>query len=334
MSQSLKKIKERFVKTLKKASKALEKVPSHVKRDEYVRHCVDNDIEGRLNKEELNLIGGFREAKLTYFDDVPLLTEEPKVLIYDIETAPILGYVWGLWDNNVGLNQIESDWYVLSWSAKWLGDPVEEVMYMDQRDAKNIENDKKILEGIWELLDEADIVITQNGKSFDQKKLNARFIIHDMKPPSSYRHIDTKRLAKKIFGFTSNSLAYMTDKLCTKYKKLKHVKFVGFSLWKECLAGNQEAWEEMEEYNRYDVLSLEELYLKMAPWDNSINFGVYVDGYENMCKCGSVDFEKSGFHHTNSARHQKWKCTECGSEMREATNLLTTYKRKKLKRGI
>src|ERR1700722_10331801 len=145
-----------------------------------------------------------------------------KVLLFDIETAPIIGYVWGLWDQTVGLNQIKSDWHLLSWSAKWLDDPASKVMYMDQRNEKNIENDKNILKALWKLLDAADVVITQNGIRFDSKKVNARFILNGMKPPSSYKHIDTCKIASRVFGFTSNKLEYLTDKLNTKYKKLKH----------------------------------------------------------------------------------------------------------------
>lgn len=256
----------------------------------------------------------------------------PKVLVYDIETAPMLGYIWGLWDNNVSLNMLHSDWYILSWSAKWLGDKSSKVMYMDQRNAKDIEDDKKILKGIWKLLDEADIVVTQNGKSFDEKKLNARFILNGMQPPSSYRHIDTKRIAKSKFAFTSNKLEYMTNKLCTKYKKLKHAKFSGFELWKQCLAGNLEAWKEMELYNRYDVLSLEELYMKMAPWDNTINFNVYNDKLTTVCKCGSKEFNKNGFKYTNSGKFQRYKCRQCGSETTDKKNLLTKEKKKSLKK--
>src|SRR5271165_5802739 len=140
----------------------------------------------------------------------------PKVLVLDIETAPLLGYVWSIWEQNVALNQINSDWHVLSWAAKWLGDSPDKMLYMDQRNAKNIEDDTKILEEIWRLLDEADVVITQNGKSFDIKKLNARFAINGMQPPSSFKQIDTKIIAMKHFGFTSNKLEYMTDKLCVK----------------------------------------------------------------------------------------------------------------------
>ena len=257
----------------------------------------------------------------------------PKVLLFDIETAPLLGYVWGLWENNVALNQLYSDWYILSWSAKWLNDPPNKVMYMDQRNAKNIEDDSKILKKIWELLNEADIVITQNGRSFDQKKINARFILNGFQPTSSYKHIDTKLLAQKHFGFTSNKLEYMTDKLCTQYKKLKHEKFYGFEMWKECLAGNKEAWDEMEKYNKYDVLSLEELYTKLIPWDNTINFNLYHDEEDHVCKCGSTVFIKNGFAYTNSGKFQKHKCKACGSEVRDKDNLFSKEKRKSLKMG-
>lgn len=255
----------------------------------------------------------------------------PKVLIYDIETAPILANVWDIWNQNVGLNQIESDWHVLSWSAKWLSAPDSQIMYMDQRHNKNIADDKALLKEIWNLLDEADIVITQNGKKFDQKKLNARFVINGMQPPSSYKHIDTRQIAKKHFGFTSNRLEYMTKKLCKKYTKSDHKKFPGFSLWEQCMLGNIEAWKEMEEYNKFDVLALEELFSILTPWDNSINFSLYHEEEDVVCRCGSTSFAKNGFYYTSSGKFQKYKCKSCGHETRSKENIFSKEKRKSLR---
>lgn len=257
----------------------------------------------------------------------------PKILLLDIETAPMLGYVWALWDQNVALNQVKADWFILSWSAKWLGDAPNKVMYADSRKSTNIENDKPLLTGIWKLLDEADIVITQNGKAFDHKKLNARFILNGMKPPSSFKYIDTLLLAKKHFAFSSNKLEYMSDKLCKKYKKLKHAKFSGFEMWRECLAGNQAAWKEMEKYNKYDVLALEELYTKLIPWDNTVNFNLYHDGTDHICTCGSTDFKKNGYAYTASGKFQRHVCNECGSEIRDKVNLFSKEKKKSLRSG-
>ena len=251
--------------------------------------------------------------------------DAPKILLFDIETVPVTAYVWGLWNNNVGLNMIESDWHVLSWAAKWYGS--DEVMYEDQRNAKVFEDDSKILKKIWQLLDEADIVVGQNSKKFDVKKLNARFIQHGMQPPSSFRQIDTLLIAKRHFGFTRNKLQYMTDKLCTKYKKSGHAKFPGFMMWSECMKGNLEAYKEMEDYNKLDVLSLEELYEKLMPWDDSINFSVYFE--DDVCSCGSTDFKKAGFYYTNASKFQKYRCKNCGAEYRDKKNLLKDKKFRK-----
>jgi hypothetical protein len=256
-------------------------------------------------------------------------TNKPLVVLLDIETAPLLGYCWGMWENNLGLNMIKTDWYILSWSAKILGEPT--VYYKDQRDAKNIEDDKELLKDIWKLLDRADVVITQNGIRFDIKKLNARFILNGMQPPSSFKNIDTLKIAKAKFAFTSNKLEYMTDKLCTKYKKLSHKKFPGFELWKECLAGNIEAWKEMEKYNKHDVLSLEELYEKLIPWDSSVNFNLYNDSEENECKCGSSEFIKKGYAYTAVSKFQKYKCKECGAETRGRKDLFSKEKKASLR---
>jgi uncharacterized protein YprB with RNaseH-like and TPR domain len=252
----------------------------------------------------------------------------PKVLFWDIETAPIIAHVWGIWDQNVGLNQIMNDWHLLSWAAKWQHES--KVMYMDQRSAKNITDDKKILEALWELLDEADVVVTQNGKAFDQKKVNARFILHGMQPPSSYKHIDTLLLAKKHFAFTSNKLEYLADRLNTKYKKLKDHKFPGHDLWVECLKGNKAAFEEMERYNRQDVLALEELYNKLMPWASSQPFAVF----GKDCACSAPNVVKKGFFYSDVGKFQRYKCTNCGAASRDRVSCLSKDEKSALRSGV
>ncbi len=256
--------------------------------------------------------------------------EGPKVLFLDIETAPIMAYVWSIWEQNVGLNQIAADWFILSWSAKWQGQ--KNVIYADQSKAKDVENDKPLLVKLWALLDEADIIVTQNGRHFDQKKIFARFVLQGFAPPSSFKHIDTKLIASRAFGFTSNKLEYMTNKLNKKYKKLKHAKFAGFELWKECLAGNKQAWAEMKKYNMYDVLALEELYDTLLPWsDTAPNFSLYNDNNEHVCRCGSKEYKLQGFAYTTAGKYQRYRCKKCGTETRDKFNLFSETKRKTLR---
>ena len=89
---------------------------------------------------------------------------KPKILVFDIETAPALGDVWGLWQNNVGLNQLRKSGFIMSWSAKWLGE--KKVYYADC--SKNGEADEMdMLLQLVDLLDQADMIIAHNGDRFD-----------------------------------------------------------------------------------------------------------------------------------------------------------------------
>lgn len=229
-----------------------------------------------------------------------------RTLVLDIETRPLTALVWGLKEQFVGLNQIIHDSDIMAWSAKWLGDPPSKIVYRDRRNDKS---DEKILRDLWPLLNEAEILITQNGEAFDHKRINARFILRGMKPPKPYQHIDTYKIAKKVADFTSHSLEYLTNNLCERYKKLSHSKFPGMSLWIECLNGNREAWEEMKKYNINDVLSTEELYMKLKAWAPEKTVRIFLD---NCRMCGE-HVEKRGL--TANRKKQRVHCTSssCGA---------------------
>lgn len=188
----------------------------------------------------------------------------PKVLFLDIETKPMKAYVWNQWENDVPLDMLIEDGAILSFCAKWAGD--DKVIYKDQRGKeKNLMNDKKLMQELWNLMDEADIIIAHNGNKFDVPKINARFIAHRLGAPSQYKKIDTMLLARSNFSFFSNKLAHLSGMLA-KTKKDEHKEFPGFSLWLECLKGNKKAWEAMRVYNCKDVLALEEVFLELAKY--------------------------------------------------------------------
>jgi uncharacterized protein YprB with RNaseH-like and TPR domain len=256
-----------------------------------------------------------------------------RILFLDIETAPILASVWSIWQVNVGLNQIEKDWHLLSFAAKWLDD--KRVFYYDQSKERHVENDKRLCARLHKLLDEANIIVAQNGRKFDIPKINARLIVQGFQPPSPYKIVDTKEIAKKNFGFTSNRLEHLSRLLC-KHKKSEHKKFPGFELWRECLKGNQAAWDEMRKYNILDLLTLEELYLKMRGWaSNHSNVGVFVNDLEPVCpRCGSKKVAKNGFQMTSVAKYQRYICSKCGAYSRGAQMLNCKEKRFGLLRTI
>ena len=193
-----------------------------------------------------------------------------KVLLVDIETKPKKSWHWGVWEQNLSHNMMIEDGAILSWSAKWIGTPASQTIYKDQRgNEKDLMNDKELLRPLSKLLDEADIVIWQNGDSFDYGEINNRFAEHKLPIPSRYEKIDTKKIAKRHLRLPWYSLAYMTERFNKTYKKQEHKDFPGFKLWDKCMAGVVKAWNSMKKYNQFDVLSMEELFVEtLAPFDN------------------------------------------------------------------
>lgn len=257
-------------------------------------------------------------------------TKLPKILILDIETAPVKAYVWRLWQQDVYLDQIISDWFMLTWSAKWLFDSNIMSDRLTGKEAKK-ENDKRIVEKLYKLLDEADIVIAHNGDKFDIPKINARFLFHGLSPTTPYKQIDTKKVAAKQFGFSSNKL----DALANFFGFDNKID-TDFMLWKNCLDGDDQSLKYMEEYNQYDVQLLEDVYLKLRPWIKSHpNIAMYVESDSPRCSnCGSSDLQEKGHYFTNTGKYKTKQCNSCGAFSRERTNSYDKDKRKKLLTSI
>lgn len=238
---------------------------------------------------------------------------EPRILVLDIETAPLESYTWGIWEQNVGLDQIKTEWSILAFAAKWVGK--RGVIYKDTsgRGAKHVRDDKKLVGEIWSLLDQADIVVAQNGVRFDVKKINSRLVMHGLGPYSPIRVVDTLNVAKKHFAFTSNKLEWQSKHL-TDSPKSKHKKFPGFELWLECLADNPAAWAEMEKYNKQDVVATEKLYITQRPWiAQHPNLGTYSDRAQASCpKCDSTNLQARGYTVMQQGKYQRYQCQACG----------------------
>lgn len=253
-----------------------------------------------------------------------------KVLLFDIETAPILSNVWSLWSEARDFKFVDVDWYVLSYSAKWLNDKKTIVKSLPdcKSYAKNKKCDKELLKGIWELLDEADVVVGHNAMKFDCKKLNSRFLINGMLPPSPYKIIDTLLVAKRYFSFTSNRL----DTLGRLLNLGKKEDTGGFELWRGCLDGDMKSWRKMCKYNKQDVLLLEKVYLKLRPHiQTHPNYSIYNDDVRPQCpSCGSHDLIKRGYAYTNVSKFSRYRCKNCGKWSRNRVNEISKEKKTSL----
>lgn len=242
-------------------------------------------------------------------------SEIMKILHLDIETAPNKAYVWGLFGQNIGLNQIVESGYTMCWAAKWEGE--KEIFFS----SLNQESNEDMLQKIWELLDEADAVVHYNGEKFDIPTLNKEFLLLGWEPPSPYHHIDLLKTVRKRFRFTSNKLDYVAGQLGIGAK----TKHNGMDLWHQCMLGDSKAWAIMERYNKQDVRLLPKLYKKLLPWiKNHPNHSLFMETDRPVCpNCGSHHVVKKGFETTLTMKYQRYKCTGCGLPIRGRTNIST-----------
>ena len=252
---------------------------------------------------------------------------EPKILLFDIENAPNTAYIWGLWQEVISQDMLDQNWFMLCWAAKWLGNKEiysSALVDFPKNYKRDKEDDKLILQKLWQLLDEADIVIAHNGKKFDVRKANARFIMNNMPPPSPFKVVDTLQEARKYFFFTSNKLNDLGKYLGVGQK----VETGGFKLWKQCMDGDLKAWDKMVKYCKNDIILLEKIYLKLRPYmETHPNINLYSHDIDNKCpKCGSDKIKKEGFSYTSVSKYQRYSCRSCGGWFRDRTNLLRKTK--------
>lgn len=248
-----------------------------------------------------------------------------RVLLLDIETSPMEVLVWGLYLQRISPDNVIKEWSVLSWAAKWLFES--EVMsgVVTPDDARE-RKDGRVLKGIWSLINDADIIIAHNAKKFDVRKLNARFILNGLKPPLPYQVIDTLTESRRYFAMSSHKLDYLAG-LFSHKRKIK----TDYELWKRCINGEKSALKEMVEYNRMDVLVLEEVYVTLRPWMKSHpNMGLYIDTIDTVCSnCSSSELTWCGSYDTQVGQYESFRC-QCGAIGRARTTSVSKEKRKLL----
>jgi len=236
-----------------------------------------------------------------------------KILYLDIETSPNVAHVWGIWQQNVSINQLLESSYTLCWAAKWKGD--REVLF----DSVFQSRPRTMIKRIHALIEQADMVVHYHGTSFDIPTLNKEFLLQGMAPPSPVKEMDLLRVVRKRFRFPSNKLDYVAQRLGLG-KKYAHE---GHTLWIKCMANDPKAWKEMEAYNRHDVVLLEKLYEKLLPWISPGHLSHAVFAVEAVCPtCGHPNAHRRGFAYTGTGKYQRFQCQRCHAWYRSKDNLI------------
>jgi len=237
------------------------------------------------------------------------MNNKANVLFMDVETTPLIAYSWGP-KYDTSLIDVLEHTRILSYSAKWLGGKHITKGWPDYKGyKKGALNDKSITEDIWELINEADIIVAHNGRDFDVKVINTRIALHGLTPPAPYKIVDTKTEAKKYMRLPSNSL----NDICDFFGIGRKLEHEGFPLWKKCMAGDVAAWRRMKEYNRRDIILLESVYLRILPWmATHPTVGMYTD--KLVCpRCGSGKLQSRGWSITRTMKYKRVHCQNCGS---------------------
>lgn len=238
-----------------------------------------------------------------------------RILALDLETSPNLAHVWGLWQQNVGINQIEASTEVICYGGRWYGERGVTV--------KNVHHDGKqaMLDFAWQQLDEADAVMGWNSRGFDVKHLQREFLEAGMPPPSPFKDLDLMIAVKAKFRFPSNKLDYVSQRLGVGQK----VKHEGFEMWRKCLAGDDAAWNRMVRYQKQDVNLLISVYDRLRPWISTHPNVALIDGIENGCvQCGSTNLQHRGWAVTATSRYKRYQCQNCGRWNKSAHRETTT----------
>ena len=289
------------------------------------------ETASRFNIQVNTVERRLREANERHITVSKIEDREPRVLIFDLETSPIEARLFDVGKQYVGWKHVIKPWAILTWSAKWLcgsevfGAKVNSGQAHERKDGN-------IVKELWNLVDEADVVVAHNFHGFDKGKMNSRFIVNNCGPPSPYRAIDTLREARSKFRFLSNSLQYIGRLLCAEDKTA-----TSMSLWDRCVDGDPTGLDDMLRYNKQDVRLLEEVLLKIRPWMTSgPNIGAYYTDTSGRCgRCGSKNVNVSDSHYyTTANRYRALYCNECGGWTRMPSGDLSTEERRSLLRPM
>ena len=241
------------------------------------------------------------------------MSNKPKILIFDIETSPNVGYFWSTGHKiNVGPENIAEERQVICIGYKWLGHRT--VHSLEWGTKRSTTRDKKLLRDFSKIYAKADMVVAHNGDNFDIKWLKTRIMFHDLDPLPPVHQCDTLKEFRKNFRLNSNRLDYVAKFLGGDGKSP-----MTFDDWKKVMAGDEAALTKMVKYCKKDVQLLEDVYLRTRR--HFKDHGIMGSYNREVCPQCEGTPHKNGIYRTRTGRYQKYKCNHCGHVYRDTRML-------------
>jgi hypothetical protein len=233
---------------------------------------------------------------------------KPKIRLIDIETSPIVVETWGLYPDSIPHQNIRQEWRIICAAWKDLdSDTVHSISPLSKKNPNrdDLNDDWFVVNELHRVISDSDIIIAHNGDRFDFPKINTRAIFHGFDPIRPNKSIDTLKIARKHFKFTSNRLDYL-GKFLGLGSKIK----VDYALWQRVMDGDKAAIREMAEYNKQDVSLLEAVYKALRPFHTTHPSVSVIAGTPDTCpKCGAQHtLNHEGFNYTKQGKRQQYSC--------------------------
>lgn len=240
------------------------------------------------------------------------LTGPPRLAFWDTEWTPAVSYTWSGFPKYLPNNFLIEDPRLLCYGFKFAGAD-ERTVVVDERVGR-----EEMIHSLWHYLDQTDMLVSYNGQSFDTPKVNSEFMKVGLGPPSPYKEVDLYRQIRKNAKFYSGKLDFVAERLVGDRK----VDTGGFQLWKDVMAGDEEAWGKMRKYQIQDVDLLVELFEAVKPW---IKMPHPISTDATSChNCGSISLQRRGVARTLYGVYQRFMCNDCGKWMRGQKRAATT----------
>lgn len=255
--------------------------------------------------------------------------EDPKIIFFDLETLPNLDTVMkiipsiGNWPGRTLKAELNS---IICFGYKVLGD--KKAKCINAWDFENwnedVNDDSAVVMMAYEILKDADVIVTHNGKRFDLPVLNTRLMANGFPPLHKIVHVDTKNVAKRL-SLYSNAL----NNVAKFFKLEEKMENGGWDLWCKVQKRDKKAQKTMSEYCAQDVEVLEQVYKKLRPLLKNAETANYAHRKaERSCNsCGSSNIVGHGTYMRKTGERQRYICNDCGSTMSEKIgnkNSLTT----------
>lgn len=261
--------------------------------------------------------------------DSPRSIQGPRIVFLDYETAAAKVYAFGRKKQFISQDAVsEEGGWLVSAGYKW--QQADRVQMVYDKQGISQQNDRKICETMWEVYNQADVIVAHNLRGFDHKVLQTRCIANGLPTLPYVKTIDTLDIARKLCRFPDNKL----DTIAAYLGVGRKVSHAGISLWKDVQEGDEKSLEAMLEYNEQDVLLLEDVFKELASRGlvSDFNAAHYYDDDLMRCHiCGSTNVSPTGRHvYTAVSKFDEHRCGDCGAIGRNRTNRFSVEKRKNL----